>query len=102
MVIVSLLALFVFACSRKTIPTAENNLQENTTHTLSAADSVTLVKGKVVYINRCGRCHNLKPVQKYTAKEWSPVLQIMIHKARLNAIDSLSVTQYVLINAAKR
>lgn len=76
----------------------ENKPQDN----ISLVESTAVVKGKVVYINRCGRCHNLKPMQKYTAEEWSPILQVMIHKARLNASDSTSVTAYIRAHAKSK
>lgn len=62
-------------------------------------DAGAVAQGRVVYVNRCGRCHGLKPVLKYSVQEWEPILKSMIRKARLQAIDSANVSAYVFSGA---
>lgn len=99
-ILLLLTAVFVLlACSRKTITTAETKVKEPAA--ASSFDVQAIAQGKVVYTNRCGRCHGLKPVQRYTQQEWETILNLMIRKARLQAIDSANVTAYVFSNAKK-
>ena len=103
--VVFALVCLVFACSRKTVPTEEIIISNRKTekHTIGTAASGKLEAetGKTVYTTRCGRCHNLKPVEKYTAEQWDKILISMIPKARLSEKESNDVTAYVLANAKK-
>ncbi|WP_121352724.1 hypothetical protein [Flavisolibacter nicotianae] len=89
--------LLVLACSRKTVPASRTKANENIPPRTYNASAVA--QGRVVYTNRCGRCHGLKPVQKYSAQEWEPILTVMIRKARLQAADSVNVSAYVFSGA---
>lgn len=100
LVFITLVAL-VNACSRKTVPATEAETKEKDSELSKTADANRVSQGRLVYTNRCGRCHGRKAVQKYTAQEWKPVLTIMIRKARLNAEDSANVTAYVFSNVKK-
>jgi hypothetical protein len=57
--------------------------------------------GQTIYINRCGRCHSLKPVQNYTAQQWDNILKSMIPKAKLNEDESKQVTAFIMEHAKK-
>ena len=112
----------MFACSRKTITTtaiktqspnldkadvrtetalAEPSLISNTPVKVDAAQNDMLAAGQRVYTASCGRCHDLNPVDKFTAQQWEGILKRMIPKAKLNAEQSKQVTDYVLANAKK-
>lgn len=107
-VIVAWLVLAVVACSQKTIVLSNPRINLETTNEVkarleksNAADANTIAQGKIVYVNRCARCHNLKPVEKFTASEWEPILKTMIPKAHLNKNESAQVTAFVTTNAKK-
>jgi hypothetical protein len=95
------LVVLVVACSRKAVPVTEAIAKEKGLAPSGAVDASRASLGRLVYTNRCGRCHGLKPVQKYSAQEWEPLLTVMIRKARLDAEDSANVTAYVFSNAKK-
>lgn len=111
--IVLLLAATAFACSRNTIKTSETKVKTETTTTETKvktetpapaapdANAALVAAGQTVYTNRCGRCHNLKPVEAYTPAAWENILKSMIPKAKLNEEESKQVTAYVMANAKK-
>ena len=105
---IAALALFVFACSRKSVPTAGEGTATTKTEApkevapkADAASAETLALGKTVYTTRCGRCHGLKNTEAYTHKEWEGILASMIPKAKLNEAEGKQVTAYVMANAKK-
>lgn len=115
---VLILALAVWACHRKTVPSSDNNIvisnktntevkstTETKTETTSSDNSSSTVDlataGKTVYTTRCNRCHGLKNTENYTQQQWTNILKSMIPKARLNEDESKQVTAYVMANAKK-
>jgi len=118
-----LLALAVFACSRKTVTTTARTGTTTTEATSEVAEIAltdsrpmsdvpvktdpstapveALAAGKAVYNTRCGTCHELNPVENFTAQRWEGILKNMIPKARLNETDAAHVTAYVKANAKK-
>ena len=97
---IAVLALAVFACHRKTIPSSTNNTTVETPKA-DAAHVEMVAQGKTVYTNRCGRCHALKTVENYTADRWTNILKAMIPKAKLDETEAGQVTAYVMENAKK-
>lgn len=97
------IALAVFACSRKTIPAADNGAAAAKAEAdkAAAAQAETIASGKTVYTTRCGRCHGLKNTEAYTPQQWEGILKSMIPKAKLNETEGQQVTAYVMANAKK-
>ena len=60
-----------------------------------------MAAGKILYTNRCGNCHGLKPLENYTEPQWEEILKKMMPRARLNAEQQKQVTAYVKTNAKK-
>ena len=102
-----LIALVVWACHRKTIPSDEIVLSNKVNTTSSAKETPVIdasnlaAQGKTVYTNRCARCHGLKKTENYTSQQWEHTLKVMIPKARLNDEEAKQVTAYVMENAKK-
>ena len=100
-----LIVLILIACSRKTVPQEEiilsNSKKATTTKATPDTASVdqALRPGMVLYVNRCGRCHALKPVSKFTKEEWTNILQSMIPKAKLDASEARQLKDYVMAYA---
>jgi hypothetical protein len=65
----------------------------------SKSDSITIrpdtAIGSVVYTNRCGRCHDLPQINKYSWERWETILATMMPRARLNATQRVHVAGYV-------
>ena len=104
--ILFVLALIVLACGRKAIvisnPRTNPENTEAKTNTETHSNNADMVsQGRTVYINRCGRCHALRPVEKYTTAEWENILKAMIPKARLNETERAQVNAFVMAYAKK-
>lgn len=103
----TLFAGVVFACSRKTTPQSEiiiSNQEKQANKeevVVTNTGSSDVNAGMTIYTTRCGRCHGLKPVEKYTSKEWENILKIMTVKANLTDKESKEVTVYVMEHARK-
>jgi cytochrome c5 len=72
----------------------------NTTPTdMGTKPKESLEMGKTVYVTKCTKCHEAKTPGAYTKDEWTNILKAMIPKAKLNDVESKSVTAYVMSNA---
>jgi len=104
---IAILSVLVFACSRKTVSTTATPAATTppaTTVQAPAPDpalAALVESGKAVYTTRCGRCHELKPVEAYTTTQWDGILKSMIPKAKLDEKQSAEVTAYVKAYAKK-
>ena len=79
--------VFLFSCSPKTTPTG-------TTITIPKI-TTEAAAGLVIYTAKCGKCHELKKVDNYTAAEWVPILDAMAPKANLDSTEKANVHAYV-------
>lgn len=115
--------LIGLACSRKTVvstetktpavenrsdpsmevPLTDERLIPNTPvkHDPTPLPADAMAAGKVLYTNRCGNCHALKPLEYYTVQQWDRILKKMMPRARLNTEEQKHVTAYVKANAKK-
>jgi cytochrome c5 len=67
-----------------------------------AATDVTTVKketaqviaGKEVFKAKCGRCHDLKEPENYTAVKWVKIIDWMAPKANLDALEKENILAY--------
>ncbi|HMW67214.1 MAG TPA: hypothetical protein PKC82_09815 [Chitinophagaceae bacterium] len=72
----------------------------NTTPTdMGTRHKESLEMGKTVFVTKCTKCHEAKTPGAYTKDEWTNILKAMIPKAKLNDVESKSVTAYVMSNA---
>jgi mono/diheme cytochrome c family protein len=93
-VVIVVLVLFVFACHRKTVVSAESTTND-------AELSILVQKGKTIYTTRCTKCHGLKPVNHYTANSWNKILSSMVPKAKLSQEEADQVNAYVMAYSKK-
>ncbi len=88
---------------RKTVAASDNIIISNKTNTETSktedSNSDLSSAGKIIYANRCGRCHGLKNTESYTLQRWENILKTMIPKAKLNDEEAKQVTAYVMANA---
>ena len=103
----NLLVFFLFAiiiaCNKKAIPTIpERERQETPAKEISTMTVVPdLARGKTIFMNRCGRCHDLPKPEQYTATRWEKILSTMMPKARLNPEQEVHITAFLKENAGK-
>jgi hypothetical protein len=53
-----------------------------------------VVAGKEVFKAKCGRCHELKAPENYTAAKWVKIIDWMAPKAKLDASEKENVLAY--------
>lgn len=94
--IILIAGLIVAACSKKNTPAG------TATSTVASAPSADAPKpskeaaaGMETYNAKCGRCHELKKVDNYTASQWVPIVDDMAVKAQLDAAEKANVLAYV-------
>lgn len=63
--------------------------------------TVSVEKGKKVYVAKCGSCHALKNPGDYTEGQMYSILQVEIPKANLDKTEADQVTAYLISNTRK-
>ncbi len=66
-----------------------------TTQAQHVSDASLVAKGAKVYSENCGRCHNARPAEEYSKKEWSVVIPHMRAKAHLTGKEALAVEAFL-------
>lgn len=97
---VLLLVLVLLACRQQNIiisnpVKAETEKQVDNAVAASASKS-ELEQGRIIYTNRCNRCHNLKPIANFSDEEWKGLLADMIPRAKLTDAEGNLVRNYVM------
>lgn len=59
------------------------------------SDSSLVAKGAKVYSENCARCHNARPAEEYSKKEWSVVIPHMRAKAHMTGKEALAVEAFL-------
>lgn len=59
------------------------------------SDLSLVAKGAKVYSENCGRCHNARPAEEYSKKEWSVVMPHMRAKAHMTGKETLAVEAFL-------
>jgi len=59
------------------------------------SDPALVAQGAKVYSENCGRCHNARPAEEYTKKEWSVVIPHMRAKAHMTGKEALAVEAFL-------
>jgi hypothetical protein len=54
-----------------------------------------LQDGRTLYINNCGKCHNLFSPDDYSVNNWKTIMSGMAPKTSMNAAQVTLVTKYV-------
>ena len=81
------------ADTKKEVPADAPKINDNNTEVIAA--------GRKIYITKCAKCHEAKPVENWNTTSWNNILKSMIPKARLTEEESKQVTAYVMVNAKK-
>ncbi|WP_445946509.1 cytochrome c [Shewanella sp.] len=59
------------------------------------SDPSLVAKGAKVYSQNCARCHNPRPAEEYSKKEWSVVIPHMRAKAHMTGKEALAVEAFI-------
>jgi hypothetical protein len=89
LVLISGLAL---ACSKN----STGNLYTPTSADVTANATLSeLQDGRTLYINNCGRCHNLYSPDDYSVSGWKSILSNMSPRTGMNSSQVTLVSKYV-------
>lgn len=58
-------------------------------------DPTLIAKGAKIYSENCARCHNARPAEEYSKKEWSVVIPHMRAKAHMTGKEALAVEAFL-------
>jgi mono/diheme cytochrome c family protein len=78
-----------------TTEVAINNQAAATDPLPEKKETKQVVAGKETFKAKCGRCHDLKPAETYTATKWVKIIDWMAPKAKLDASEKENVLAYV-------
>ena len=59
------------------------------------SDPALVAQGAKVYSENCGRCHNARPAEEYTKREWSVVIPHMRAKSHMTGKEALAVEAFL-------
>ena len=99
--IMASVTLTVIACSRKMTPAATQTQPAPGAVTTATDNNAMIEAGKALYDSRCGTCHGLKKVERFSVTEWEHIMRSMAPKAKLTEAETQQVTAYVNANAKK-
>jgi hypothetical protein len=95
-----ILVVAISACHKKALPTITSRERESLPPATALTDiKPDLERGKIIFTNRCGRCHALPEPAQFTITRWEGILKLMIPRARLNNEQGVHVSAYVKANA---
>ena len=63
---------------------------------VKARTAAELAKGKTVYDNSCGKCHDLPAPTDHSAQEWVGIMNAMAPKANLTDTQHQLVYDYIV------
>lgn len=61
----------------------------------------TLIKGREMYIENCGSCHNLYLPEKYTQAQWNQNLDEMQKRAKISTEQTEFIRKYLAAKSKK-
>ena len=85
----AILTLLVACSPALYLPTAE--IAENTGITITE-----LQKGRDMYVNHCGSCHNLYLPHRFPKNHWITEMHEMQKKAKISNEDADDILKYIL------
>ena len=105
-IVVLSILMGIIACHKKSMPVIAERKYEPpkaiiTSYPPPGTIAPDTAAGKIVFTNRCGKCHGLPEPLQYTAQRWDGILSYMIPRARLSNEQAVHVTAYVKTNAQK-
>ncbi len=86
----------VFACSKKTVGTKTETSEKTSSDKVS---NEIYLAGKTTYMEKCGKCHPLFPVNKGNMEYWNKWVDKMAPKAKLTDEQKRNVLDYLSVNA---
>ena len=92
-----LIAFLLSSCHKKAVPVITSRTEQPAAPVVVTPvyASKEIEAGQLVYTTSCTKCHDAKPVQRWTVDEWKPILRSMIPKSKLDSTQAADVRAYV-------
>lgn len=90
-----LTVLLVLAIGGCTKDPADSCYVPSASNVTANATLMELQQGRALFINNCGRCHNLYLPESYTPAQWKSILTNMAPRTSLTSAEIQLVTKYV-------
>lgn len=87
-VVTALAVMALIACTKSLYEPNAGNTAKN-------ADITQLKQGRELYVNKCGKCHELFSPNKYNKADWGKWVDRMAPKSKLTAEEKAKVLAYV-------
>lgn len=88
--------LFIGGCAKSTVAPNSSSLYVPTKDDATAnATLQELQQGRQLFIDNCGRCHNLYNPDSYTPSQWTSILNSMAPRTSLSAAQVELVKKYL-------
>jgi hypothetical protein len=101
-IVFSVIVYTLSACHNKAVPVITSRTTEPLRPVTAKVDvKPDMETGKIIFTNRCSKCHDLPRADQYTTQRWEGILSSMIPKARLNEEQAIHVTAYLKAQAKK-
>ncbi len=85
-------------CAKMHSKAPVTTLNDEVTAIKSKYSTAQINKGKDIYNNSCGKCHDLKKPEEFTFKQWKHILPEMCEKSKLSADETALVKAWVYTN----
>jgi cytochrome c5 len=93
-IIIALLGIVFFSCSKKLVPPVVNTQTEQV-EVLKETLPVEIASGKTLYENNCANCHKLFPKEKHDKEGWAVTVDRMAPKANITDEQKKLVYNYL-------
>ena len=93
--------VFIQACQKKALPTITTRTTEPAKPVIVVDVKPDIAVGKIIFTNRCGRCHALPEPVQFTAQRWDGILSIMMPRARLDREQEVHVNAFIKANCIR-
>ncbi len=93
--VVAILAVLFAGCSKNLTANTDALYVPTTSDVTASATLTDLQAGRSIFINSCGRCHNLYSPESYSASNWKSIVPGMASMAGLTTVQASQVTKYV-------
>jgi hypothetical protein len=92
LILISLILVITFSCKKSSTSVIYTPTSADATSTATLEE---LQQGRDLYINNCGRCHDLYSPDDYTASQWKNIIPSMSPNTRLTTSQVTLVTKFV-------
>lgn len=77
------------------LPIVALTISAFSTNAQHVSDPSLVAKGAKVYSENCNRCHNARPAEEFSKKEWSVVIPHMRAKSHMTGKEALAVEAFL-------